>query len=251
MEKIIYAIIANKGNPQQVNEITKNIRGITGSNLYALNFEDISVAISDFPASKFVVSKELAIDFARVIEELSQNLTVLPIRFGTAVKSDEIINQLLSGNYHTFLNNLLKVENKHEFGLKVIWDYDKCSEKIKKIVELEPYTIDTFFTKSTASTNYLLEKVKKHRLEDALLKHVEQLIEEISWHLTQINPESKFKKMLSQSIILDGVFLVEKAQKEVFIKAIEALNLLHDDLHFLLTGPWPPYSFVEITIDKD
>jgi len=251
MEKIIYAIIANKGNPQQVNEIAKNIRGITGSNLYALNFEDISVAISDFPASKFVVSKELAIDFARVIEELSQHLTVLPIRFGTAVKSDEIVNQLLSGNYHAFLNNLLKVEDKHEFGLKVIWDYDKCSEKIKKIVESEPYTIDTFFTKSTVSTNYLLEKVKKHRLEDALLKHVEQLIEEISWHLTQINPESKFKKMLSQSIILDGVFLVEKAKKEAFIVAIEALNLLHDDLHFLLTGPWPPYSFVEITIEKD
>jgi hypothetical protein len=251
MEKIIYAIIANKGNPAQVNEIAQNIRGITGSNLYALTFEDISVAISDFPASKFVVSKELAIDFARVIEELSQHLTVLPIRFGTAVKSDEIVNQLMSGNYHAFLNNLLKVENKHEFGLKVIWDYDKCSEKIKKIVESEPYTIDTFFTKSTVSTNYLLEKVKKHRLEDALLKHVEQLIEEISWHLTQINPESKFKKMLSQSIILDGVFLVEKAKKEAFIKAIEALNLLHDDLHFLLTGPWPPYSFVEITIEKD
>jgi hypothetical protein len=251
MERIIYAIIANKGNPPQVNDIAQNIRGITGSNLYALNFENISVAVSDIPASKFIVSKELALDFARVIEELSQQSTLLPIRFGTVVKSDEIIIQLITDNYTPFLNNLAKVENKHEFGMKVIWDYDKCSEKIRAKVESEEYTISSFSSKSTIHTNYLLEKVKKHRLEDALLKHVEQLIEEITWHLTQINPEGKFKKMLSKSIILDGVFLIEKTKKDEFIRAIEALKLLHDDLNFLITGPWPPYSFVEIAIDKD
>ena len=76
-------------------------------------------------------------------------------------------------------------------------------------------------------------------------------ISTITWHLTQINPEGKFKKMLSKSIILDGVFLIEKTKKDEFIRAIEALKLLHDDLNFLITGPWPPYSFVEIAIDKD
>jgi len=251
MEKIIYAIIANAGKTEQVNDYVTNIRGITGSNLYALHFNEISVAVSDFQSSKFIISKELAIDFARVIEELSQQLTVLPIRFGTVVKSDEIVKQLLTDNYNAFRENLLKVENKHEFGLKVIWDYDKCSEKIRSKVESEEINAGKYFSKSTINTNYLLEKLKKHRLEDAVLKHVELLIEEISRFLAQINPDCKFKKMLSQNIILDGVFLVEKNMKSEFIEAIEALKQQHDDLHFLLTGPWPPYSFVEITIEKD
>jgi glycosyltransferase involved in cell wall biosynthesis len=227
----------------------KGIQGISGSTLYALSFKDISVAVSDFTPSKYTLTKELAIDFARVIEELSQSVTLLPIRFGTFLKSDEMINQLLINHCDSFLNNLQKVENKYEFGLKVLWNYEKCSEEIRVKAESEEVKSDDYFSKSTIHTNYLLEKIKKHQLEDALLRHVEQLIEEISRHLAQINPDCKFKKMVTHSIILDAVFLVEKNKKDDFIQAIKELKQQQSDLNFLFTGPWPPYSFVEITID--
>ena len=249
MEKIIYAIIASNHGHAELIGTMKGIQGISGSAIYVLSFNDISVAVSDFTPSKYTINKELAIDFARVIEELSQQVTLLPIRFGTFLKSDKNINQLLINHYDSFLNNLQKVENKYEFGLKALWDYEKCSEKIRVKAESEAVKAGDYFSKSTIHTNYLLEKINKHRLEDALLKHVEQLIEEISRHLAQINPDCKFKKMVTRSIILDAVFLVEKSKKDDFIQAIEALKQQHDDLHFLLTGPWPPYSFVEITID--
>ena len=243
-------MIASGSHQPELCDFIKNIQGIAGSKIYAITFDEISVAVSDFTASNQTINKELALDFARVIEELSQQFTLLPIRFGTFLKSDEIIRELLSENYNAFFENLQKVENKHEFGLKVIWDYEKCSEKIRSKVESEEFNAEKYFSKSTINTNYLLEKMKKHRLEDAVLKHVELLIEEISRYLAQINPECKFKKMLSQNIILDGVFLIEKQKKNEFIDAIEALKQQHGDLHFLLTGPWPPYSFVEIQIDK-
>lgn len=250
MEKIIYAIVATNGSNDDTNNLVKKIQGIAGTNLYALSYNDISVAVSDFAPSKFTITKEMAIDFARVIEALAQQFTLLPIRFGTFLKSDEIISQLLSDHYSAFVDNLKKVAGKHEFGLKLIWDYEKCSAKISAKLETEELNAGKYFTKSTVNTNYLFEKMKKHRLEDAVLKHVEQLIEEISRYLSQLSPECKFKKMLSQKIILDGVFLVSKNQKDAFIGAIEALKQQHDDLHFLLTGPWPPYSFVEILINE-
>lgn len=249
MDKIIYAIIASNRSHAELSGLVKGIQGISGSDLYALSFNDISVAVSDFTPSKYTINKELAIDFARVIEELSQQVTLLPVRFGTFLKSDEIVNQLLINHYDSFLKNLQKVENKYEFGLKVLWDYEKCSEKIRVKAESEEVKAGDYFSTSTIHTNYLLEKIKKHRLEDALLKHVEQFIEDISRHLAQINPDCKFKKMLTHSIILDAVFLVEKKKGDEFIQAIEAFKQQHDDLQFLLTGPWPPYSFVDIAID--
>ena len=246
MDKIIYAVMGNNCSQEELTDLVKGIWGISGSSLYALSFKDISVAVSDFSSSKFVVDKVMAIDFARVIDQLSQKLTLLPVRFGTFLKSDEDILKLVTEHYDSFYNNLLEVWDKDEFGLKVIWDYEKGSEKIKEESEKEEVKSDTYFSKSTVHTNYLLEKIKKHKLEDALLRHVENLIVEISKYLAQINPECKFKKMVSKSLILDGVFLIEKDKKIEFVQAIEALKLQHDDLHLLLTGPWPPYSFVEI-----
>jgi hypothetical protein len=250
MDKIAYAIIDSNNNLDKINDFIKGIRGIAGSNLYTITFKDVSVVVSYFTHAKYFLSKELAIDFARVVEELSQQLTLLPIRFGIYSKSDENINLLLYDNYNSFRDNLTKIENKFEFGLKVIWDFKKGNKKIKEKVESEVLKVDDYFSQRTIHTNYLFEKIKKHRLEDALLKHEEQLIKEIGLYLAEINPDCKFKKMLSQSIILDAVFLVKKAKKVEFIEAIEALKQQHGDLHFLLTGPWPPYSFVEIIIDK-
>jgi len=249
VEKIIYAIIASNRSHAELSGLVKGIQGISGSDLYVLTFKDISVAVSDFTPSKYTISKELAIDFARVIEELSQQVILLPVRFGTFLKSDEIVNQLLISHYDSFLKNLQKVENKYEFGLKALWDYEKCSEKIRTKSASEVVKAGDYFSTSTIHTNYLLEKIKKHRMEDALLKHVEALVEEILRHLAEINPDCKFKKMVTNSIILDAVFLVKKNKKDEFIQAIEVFKQQHNDLQFLLTGPWPPYSFVDIVID--
>ena len=246
MDKIIYAIMGKSCSRSELNDLVKNIEGISGSTLYALSFREIAVAVGDFSSSKFAITKELAIDFARVIEQLSQKLTLLPIRFGTFLKSDDDILQLMEDHHDSFYNNLLKVANKAEFGLKVMWDYEKGVEKIKGKSEEEEVKAETYFTKSTANTNYLLDKIRKHKLEDALLHHVEQLIGEISGHLSIINPDCKFKKMVSKTLILDGVFLVDKNKKDEFVRAVDLLKQQHDDLHLLLTGPWPPYSFVEI-----
>lgn len=250
MEKIIYAIIDSGSGDHSTKDPGLDVQGISGSELYILPWQNISAAVSNYTSSGSSITRDHAIDYARVIEELSQQYTLLPIRFGTVVKSDEIIIKLLADHYDAFVTNLQTVKNKYEFGLKVIWDYAKCSEKIRVKLENEDLDPTNYFKKNTVNTNYLLEKIKIHRLEDALLKHVEELIAEIVALLEQINPDCKFKKMSSQNIILDAVFLVEKPRITEFQLVIKSLKQQHDDLDFLLTGPWPPYSFINITIDQ-
>jgi hypothetical protein len=180
---------------------------------------------------------------------MSQQVTLLPVRFGTFIKTDEIVQQLLINHYDSFLKNLQKVENKCEFGLKVLCDYETFSHKISAqaaAVEVQP---SAYFSTNTIHTNYLLEKIKINKLEDSLFTYVDQLIEDISLQLTQINPDSKYKKMVTNSILLDAVFLVEKNKKDEFIQAISSFEQQHDALQFLVTGSWPPYSFVDIVIE--
>jgi len=249
MKKIIYAILSTNQSHTEISDLVNDIKGILDVDIYTLSFNDISIAVSDFTPSNDITNRELAIDFARVIEALSQHLTLLPVRFGTFIKSDEMVHQLLTNHYDSFFRNLQKVENKCEFGLKVLCDYDTFSKKISaKAAVAEEVQPHEYFSTNTIHTNYLLEKIKKNKLEDSLFKHVEQLIEDISGHLIQINPDSKFKKMVTSSILLDAVFLVKKNKKDEFIQAIGSFKQQHDDLQFLLTGSWPPYSFVDIVI---
>jgi hypothetical protein len=249
MKKIIYAILSTNQSLTEISDLVNGMKGIMDANLYALSFNDISIAVSDFTPSKDITNRELAIDFAGVIEVLSQHVTLLPVRFGTFIKTDEIVHQLLVNHYDSFLRNLQKVENKCEFGLKVLCDYETFSNKISAqaaAVEVQPHE---YFSANTIHTNYLLEKIKINKLEDSLFKYVEQLIEDISQHLTQINPDAKYKKMVTNRILLDAVFLVKKNKKDEFIHAISTFKQQHDDLQFLLTGSWPPYSFVDIVIE--
>ena len=133
--------------------------------------------------------------------------------------------------------------------MKVLCDSETFSTKISAqaaAVEVQPHE---YFSTDTVHTNYLLEKIKINKLEDSLFQYVDQLIEDISQYLTQINPDSKYKKMVTNSILLDAVFLVKKNKKDEFIQAISTFKQQHDDLQFLLTGSWPPYSFVDIVIE--
>ena len=249
MKKIIYAILSTNQSLTEISDLVNGMKGIMDANLYVLSFNDISIAVSDFTPSKDITNRELAIDFAGVIEALSQQVTLLPVRFGTFIKTDEIVHQLLVNHYDSFLRNLQKVENKCEFGLKVLCDYETFSTKISAqaaAVEVQPRE---YFSTDTVHTNYLLEKIKINKLEDSLFQYVDQLIEDISQYLTQINPDSKYKKMVTNSILLDAVFLVKKNKKDEFIQAISTFKQQHDDLQFLLTGSWPPYSFVDIVIE--
>ena len=81
MKKIIYAILSTNQSLTEISDLVNGMKGIMDANLYVLSFNDISIAVSDFTPSKDITNRELAIDFAGVIEALSQRVTLLPVRF--------------------------------------------------------------------------------------------------------------------------------------------------------------------------
>jgi len=54
--------------------------------------------------------------------------------------------------------------------------------------------------------------------------------------------------IFSDRLLLNHSFLVEKNKFSEFSEEIAKLEEKHRDLKFVYTGPWPPYSFVNIKI---
>jgi hypothetical protein len=250
MESLIYTLISVKKDPGKLNHLLKEIKGLSGADLYAVTFNEISAVVSDLNRTDIIADKTNALVFAGVIDILAQQFTLLPMRFGSVLESPDAILQMLERNDIEIQKNLQKVEDKVEFGLKVFCDSEKLLEKLIANSETEPKASASPLPeiKNSIFRDYVNQKLKTHRLEELLITHVDSVIDGLTDHLNGLNAVSKFKKMLTPTTIIDAVILLKKEHKEQLIAEIKAFQNNYSGLNFVLTGPWPPYNFVETTI---
>jgi len=248
MDQMIYSIVSVKKKQRELNTLLVGMKGVSGADLYAVFCDEITAVVSNIKRTSLVADRSNAMDYARVIETLAQKFTLLPVRFGSVMESTEMIIRMLGRNYDEIQSNLRKVENKVEFGLKVLCDSEKIKAELRAKAEAGTITEPALASQKSIYKDYLYEKLKEHRFEELLLAQIDTIIQDITNHFAHLKPIHKFQKMATTTNIIDDVFLLEKEKKDILIQAVEDLQTQYADLHLLLTGPWPPYNFVDLTI---
>ena len=249
MEKIIYTIVSVKRDHGKLNALLASMKGISGTGLYTVSFDEIMAVVSDIKKVDLVANQLNAFAFAYVIEILEQQYPLLPMRFGSVLESTDSILKMLEKNYPELQNNIQKVENKSEFGLKIFCDTDKLKAELNSKSEAsEDSQKPVTESKDSVFREYINQKLKAHRLEEMLMGYIDSIIAEFTGFLTELDAVKKIKKMTNATTIIDAVFLLEKHRKAELIRAIQDLQNQHSGLNYTLTGPWPPYSFVDITL---
>ena len=235
---------------EKLKTLLAGMKGIADTDLYELSFGEITVVVSDVSRAGLIAAKSTALEYAAVIETLSQHFTLLPMRFWSLMESNEAIIHMLERNYHDIQQNLLKVENKYEFGLKVFCDSETLMAELREKSEAASKTQVTTVAeiRNSVSRIWVNKKLKEHRLEELLVTYVDSVIAEITGQLDRLKTISKIKKMVTPTTIIDGVFLLDKALKDELIHAVGDLQNKFPGLNFILTGPWPPYNFVDFTV---
>jgi len=172
--------------------------------------------------------------------------TVIPMSFGTVFKTRDDIVELLRGAHGAFQDVLAKMENKVEFGLKVLWDRDAM------IRHLEHDDEDIRRLKSEIATqkgSTYFARVQYGRLVDgALQSRSEQYVSEIFETLRDACVASRANKPIGDKMIMNAAFLVEREREAAFDARVKTLGATYDTLTFRYTGPWPPYNFVNIRL---
>ena len=250
MEIMIYALLSVKKKPERLHALLAGMNGIAGADLHQLSFDEITAVVSNMSRASLIADKSTAMEYAAVIETLSKHFILLPMRFGSVMESNEAIIHMLERNYHDIQQNLLKVERKYEFGLKVFCDSEKLMAELREKSEASPLPSATPAPeiKNSESRNWVNKKLKEHRLEELLVTYVDSVIAEITGQLDRLKTISKIKKMVTPTTIIDGVFLLDKALKDELIHAVGDLQNKFPGLNFILTGPWPPYNFVDFIV---
>jgi hypothetical protein len=250
MARMIYALVSSGEHPENLHSKLQGIQGIGGTELTNVSYESISAIISENEKADFTAEKEKVIEFAGVIEALSQGFTLLPMRFGSIMDSIEELNTMLERNYVKIRQNLDFVENKLEFGLKIFCDPEKITAELSSgiVAGIDHAESITSESGNSVFRDYVNKKLREHRIEELRLKYAETVIAEITEYFTGMNTMHTFRKMVSETNIIDALFLLDKDQKDTLVVAVAEMQKRNPLLSFMLTGPWPPYNFVDKSI---
>jgi len=250
MEKLIYSLVSAKNNLEALNALLAEMKGISGFDLFVVATDEVAAVVSDFDRSGTATDRTMAIEYAGLIEIMAQHFTLLPVRFGSVMESTDLILKMLERNYHEIQQNLQKVDNKCEFGLKILCDPEKIMADMKSKTEaiIKSDIAPSAEGKNSVYREWVNKKLTEHRLEEMMITFVDSVIAALSVSLTRLNTIHKFKKMVTATTIIDAVFLLDKEKKDALIQSVEVIEKQFPGLNFLLTGPWPPYNFVEIVL---
>jgi hypothetical protein len=222
--------------------------GIGGepAEVHTVSFKDIAAVVSDTPLEVYDPTRENVLAHERVNEAVMRDFTVLPMSFSTVFKTSEDIVELLRTAYDAFRDVLVKMRNKVEFGVKVLWEPEIVIREIEK--EDENLRLLRQEISSQRGSTYFA-RMQYGRLVDSLLQQrSEALVTDIFNALGSVSVASRANKPIGEKMILNAAFLVARDREGDFDAMVKEIDKRYANLKFKYTGPWPPYNFVNIRL---
>lgn len=220
--------------------------GIEPAEVHTVNFKDIAAVVSDTPIAVHEPTRANVLAHERVNETVMRDHTVIPMSFGTVFKTRDDIHELLRSAYDAFKDVLVKMEDKLEFGLKVLWDRDLIVKELETENE-DIRRLKSEITLQKGSTYFA--RMQYGRLVDgALQSRSERYVQEIFDALRPVSVASRANRPIGDRMIMNAAFLVRRDKEVDFDAIVKRIGAKYDKLTFKYTGPWPPYNFVNIRL---
>ncbi|MBA2688123.1 MAG: GvpL/GvpF family gas vesicle protein [Gemmatimonadaceae bacterium] len=175
-----------------------------------VHFRHISAIVEVADYSKIEITAEELQKHSAIVEEVYAHTAILPAPPGTVFRSHENLLRWLELHYFTLVEALGQVEGHSAARLVLsVAESPKNDEAAKKFQTLASEALRVFRKTSAA---------------------------------TVIHPAEEDE----EGVITKASFLVETEKWKEFSAAVEAAAKQHLEFDFRLTGPWPPYDFVQM-----
>ena len=220
--------------------------GADPSDVYTVHYKNLAAVVSDAPLEVLDSTRENVLAHERVNETVMHEHTVIPMSFGTIFKTREDIVELLRSAAEAFGDVLNKMQNKLEFGLKVLWDRDQAVRE----VEHEDEDISRLKKEISGQKGptYFARMQYGRLIDSALQSRSERYVAEILEQLRDVSVASRINKPIGDKMIMNAAFLIARDQETAFDAKVKMIATRFDRLTFKYTGPWPPYNFVNIRL---
>ena len=230
MKLYVYCLV------EGIDALSGSVRGIAGAPVRLEKIEDLSVLVSDFNDDAVPVTHENALAHAAVVRSVLDRTTPLPFRFGTLV-TEQQLRSYIGARKTALETNFSLVRGCVEMSVKIIW---KIAEDIEE---------GSSETHEGAGTAFLAAKRREILGSELKAAQAKEISIWLHKSVTGLTRGEKVSLQPSEKLFLSAAHLVLRANIGQYREKTAEVRNKRPDLHFLLSGPWPPYSFANIELE--
>jgi len=243
----LYGIVAS--NKQQ--DLGPLGIGGRGDRVYTIVYQNIAAIVSRSPIIKYHVTRDNVQAHTRVLETVARAHTVLPVRFCTIAKNEEmIVSHLLKTRYQEFIDLAREMEGKIELGVRARWKdmdaiFTEVAEENKSIKMLKEASLREKNQQIKYANSIKIGEMVKKALEQKRKREAQQVLEAIK----PLCLTYKESPIYGDMNLFNATFLVRKTQENDFDEKTNSLQDKYQDRILLIyTTSIVPYSFVELVV---
>lgn len=234
----IYAIVRREV------PIPPQLTGFANAPLSTIGWQDLAAVISRVLSTTLPTASEYLLGHEAVVEALGQAGPTLPVRFGTILAGTAAVTQAIASQYEVLLGDMVRVGDKVELGLTVLWD----TLTGQTLAHTEQQTISVTETPacrtSGAGLRYLEARLALYQREKSRQDQVRRVIAGLEPVLRPYVLEQRYRIFSSPRLAVRAAYLVQPWHYHEIRRVVDDMRENLPDLRWLLSGPWPPYSFV-------
>ena len=227
--------------------VEESIKGLSGAPVYTIPYRDIGIVVSDLDSQVQIKTDESILKHEEVMEALMDKFTVLPMRLYTVFCKKEDMLLKVKDHYEDFIENLDKVRDKCEYGIKVIWAGNVIKDRIINAHKNENASAQP----EQSGAKFMKEKFEKYKIDKEFEEDADRCIAIVDGFISKFISEKKLEKLKTDNLLLSASYLVDNEKRDDFKKAFEELKSSGGDLKYMLSGPWPAYNFITLKHSGD
>jgi len=184
----------------------------------------------------------IAIAHEKVVESFIASTAVLPMKLFTIFTTDDRALDHVRAQRTRIASLVKRVANHQEWGIRVVLDRTRVAAISTKKVAARP----------NSGSSYLRQKKAQRDASTRLAAHARDTVADLFERLAARAGDAKRRSsselpVQGGPLLLDAAFLVPRARAAGF-KALatrESRALARHGFGLTVTGPWPPYTFVQ------
>jgi hypothetical protein len=231
MKLYVYCLV------EGIEQLEQPVLGISGAPVRVFKTSDLSVLVSDLNADSVAVTRENALAHAAVVRSTLDRVTPLPFRFGTIVTEQQLLNYL-SSRKPALETKLASVRGCVEMSVKIIWD----------TIQPEQHTDEAESTQGPGAS-FLAAKRRKILGDESKAAQASEISTWLHEQVSGLIRDELVTLRPAEKLVLSAAHLVERSRIGQYREKSAEFRRNRPELHFLLSGPWPPYSFANIELE--
>jgi hypothetical protein len=219
--------------------------GVEGSPVRSVSEGDLAALVSDVAGGALAAAREVRAHW-RVLEAVSAQATILPVRFGTVMTDDEAVRtELLAANAEHLAALLKELAGRVQLVVKGIYQQDELlrgvvaeSPKVAALRKrIEGLPDDAGYYERIRLGELVAAEVERRREMDAARAVA---------RLEPLAVAARSEGLGTPDTAFNLAFLVERERLDEFSAAVTALiDELGDRVAVRYVGPLAPYSFAD------